>query len=128
MSARKILLVEPDFVMARATARALRPNEVSVVASASEALAQLEAEVPDVVVLDPLLPEGGGVDLLLALATRYRGVRVVVYTTSAEAERRGAFGTAHATLHKPAEDATLRQAVLGTYDTSELRPVRGRAS
>lgn len=119
---KTILIVDSDFAFSRLTARAFRPHQSVVATSIALALEILEQSIVHAVLFDPELP--GGFDLLVALATRFREVRSVVYTLSREAQQAGAFGTAHVTLLKPTSEARLREAVLGCADTGEFRLVR----
>jgi CheY-like chemotaxis protein len=122
---KTILIVDSDFAFSRLTARALRPHQSIVVETLALALEVLEQSIVHAVVFDPEQPDG--FDFLVALATRFRDVRSVVYTMSREAQRAGAFGTAHATLLKPAGEAKLREAVLGCADTGEFRIIRSQS-
>ena len=101
------------------TATALRPHEVAVATSLHHAEVFLEHAPFDVIVFDPATD--GGLDFLLLLSGRHPKGRRVAYTLSREAERRGAFGTAHVTLAKPASTEALRRAVLGGSDTREFK-------
>src|SRR5437868_3016553 len=98
---RTVLLVEPDFALRCIAQRALRPHDVVAVPTLDMAERILQRLHIDVVVFDPAAEDPDGFDFLVSLASRAQPVRVVVYTLSAEAERRGAFGTAHAILRKP---------------------------
>jgi DNA-binding NtrC family response regulator len=121
---RTILIVEPDFALRCIAQRALRPHDVIGAPTLETAERILERVRVDVVVFDPAAEDPDAFDFLVSLATRNPPVRVVVYTLSSEAERRTAFGTAHAILRKPAPDERLREAVLGAADTREFRVIR----
>lgn len=125
MSPVRILFIEPDYALGCMAQRALRPEEVFVAPTLASASALLDRVNVDVVVFDPD-EELGGFDFLVKLATELPSVRVVVYTLSGEAERRAAFGTAHAILRKPASTERLREAVLSAVDSGEYRSIRGR--
>ena len=125
VGARRILFIEPDYALGCMARRALRPEEVFVAPTIASALALLQRIHVDAVVFDPD-DESAGFDLLVKLATDFPSVRVVVYTLSREAERRLAFGTAHAILPKPALPDQLREAVLCAVDSGGYRQIRGR--
>lgn len=117
-----IIVVERDYVLACMALRALKPHRVLIASGLEHARAILESTPVHAVVLDPA--ERDGLDFLIEMATRYRHVRVVAYTMSIEAQRRAAFGTAHAILIKPARDELLREAVLGEAAQAR-RPASG---
>jgi CheY-like chemotaxis protein len=125
VSPKRILFVEPDYALGCMAQRALRPEEVFVAPTFASALALLERVHMDAVVFDPE-EESGGFDFLVRLATELPSLRIVVYTLSAEAERRTAFGTAHVIIRKPATADRLREAILSAVDSGEYRAIRGR--
>ncbi len=91
---RRVLVVEDDDVHRDSTARLLRSDGVEVieVATAGEAMAQLENATFDCMVLDLTLPDRSGYELLEEVASkeRYSFPPVIVYTgrsISAEEER-----------------------------------------
>jgi DNA-binding NarL/FixJ family response regulator len=122
---KRLLFIESDFAMGCMAQRAMRPHEVLVAPTLAAALRLLDTLRIDAVVFDPD-DDAEGFDFLVRMATQFPTVRVIVYTMSREAERRLAFGTAHAIVRKPASDERLREAVLSAVDTGEYRSIRGR--
>jgi len=85
-SRRRILLVEDDRFLRRAGAVSLRQRgfAVTVAADGEEALARVRAEIPDLILLDLLMPKVTGIEVLRALradeATRM--IRVLILSNS----------------------------------------------
>jgi hypothetical protein len=119
---RTVLIVEPDFGLARLTSRVLRPHQVLHAATLGFADDLLARYLTDVLVFDP--EQLGGFDFLVATAREYPELRMVAYSQSPKADDHGAFGLAHATLRKPASDREFREAVLGNTDRREHRTLR----
>jgi CheY-like chemotaxis protein len=109
---KSILLVEPNVALARLTVRLLRPHQVLVAPSIPIADEIIDHYDIDTVVFDPISPDG--FDFLLRIARELPRVRRVVYSQSHEAQAQQAYGLAHAILEKPADDPSLRAAVLGS--------------
>lgn len=83
------ILLADDHAVLRAGLRALLNSEADmrVVAEAGdghEALAQIEAERPDVVVLDLSMPELSGLDIIEEITSNYPETRVLVLTMHAD--------------------------------------------
>ncbi|MGD2121686.1 MAG: response regulator [Gemmatimonadota bacterium] len=105
--ALKILLVddEEDYVRTMAERLKMRDLGSDVALNGEEALAMLEGELPDVMVLDLKMPGIGGLEVLEAVKGRYPSVQVIILTghgsekERAEALRLGAF----AYLQKPVD-------------------------
>jgi hypothetical protein len=121
-SHRRVLLIEPDFIVVRHATRALAPNPVTAVKTVSQAQEFLDRYPYDVVAFDPHQTEGG-LDFLLELTRSRPRIRRVVLAPTPEIEQRG-FGLAHAMVAKNAEAEVLRFAILGHSDSSEHRPIR----
>ena len=81
----KLLIVEDDEHVRRVTARILQRAGYAVVAAAgpNEADAQLAEFVPDIVVSDVSMPEGGGRRVAEMLAARHPGVPILFVTGNA---------------------------------------------
>ena len=83
---RRVLLVEDDRFLRRAGEAALRQRgfTVSVAADGEEALQKVQAEVPDLILLDLLMPKVTGIEVLRALraADATRAVPVLILTNS----------------------------------------------
>lgn len=102
-----ILLVDDDDVLRRQLARALgrRGCEVRVASSAQEAIGQVEAEPPEVIILDMRLPDQSGLELLALWHAQTPTTRVLMLTGygsiahAVDAMRLGAIGY----LQKPVD-------------------------
>ncbi len=105
--ALKILLVddEEDYVRTMAERLEMRDLGSEVALTGEEALAMLEDDLPDVMVLDLKMPGMGGLEVLEAVKNRYPRVQVIILTghgserEEAIALRLGAF----AYLQKPVD-------------------------
>lgn len=86
----KILLVEDDFALAMGTEYALQAEGYEVVHASNlgEARAvfdaQNEAELPDLVLLDVMLPDGNGYDFCKELREKNRQIPIIFLTAVAE--------------------------------------------
>jgi CheY-like chemotaxis protein/cytidylate kinase len=78
----KVLLVddEQDFVLTLSERLEMRDLEPVVVFSGEEALAVLEEEEPDVMVLDLKMPGIDGIEVLKRVAAEHPGVKIIVLT------------------------------------------------
>jgi DNA-binding response OmpR family regulator len=83
----RILIVDDELPVAEALAEALRQQgHVSVVArSGAEGLAAIQAQAPEAVFLDLVMPGLSGVDLLAEIRQRHPALPIVVVTGRAEA-------------------------------------------
>lgn len=85
-SGRRVLLVEDDRFLRRAGEAALRQRgfKVTVAMDGEEALRKVQAEVPDLILLDLLMPKVTGIEVLRALRSQdaTRDVRVLVLSNS----------------------------------------------
>ena len=83
---RRVLLVEDDRFLRRAGEAALRQRgfTVQVAADGEEALQKVQAEVPDLILLDLLMPKVSGIEVLRALraAEATRAVPVLILSNS----------------------------------------------
>ncbi|MBI2528292.1 MAG: response regulator [Candidatus Rokubacteria bacterium] len=90
MSGQRLLVVEDDRFLRRACEKSLRQRGyvVSVAADGEEGLRLARAELPDLVLLDVLMPRMTGVEVLRALreAEATRGMRVLVLSNSSREE------------------------------------------
>jgi CheY-like chemotaxis protein len=86
MSARRILLVEDDRFLRRACEVSLRQRGfvVTTAADGEEALRQVRAERPDLILLDLLMPRMTGTEVLKALRAEEatREIRVLILSNS----------------------------------------------
>lgn len=110
---RTVLVVDDDFMVARIHARFVERTEgfrvAGVVHNGADALAQVAALRPDLVLLDVHLPDISGLDVLRALRTRGDSTGVVMVTAErdTEAVRTALHGGAMQYLVKPFEYADL---------------------
>jgi len=97
--ALKVLLVddEEDYVRTMAERMEIREVGSEVALNGEEALAMLEGEIPDVMVLDLKMPGMGGLEVLAQVKKRHPRVQVIILTghgsdaEEVEARRLGAF-------------------------------------
>lgn len=80
---RTLLLLQPDPEFARALSASLDAAQVGVtrVSTCAEALAALSQFLPDVALIDLVLPDGDGVELIAELARRQPTLPIVVVTS-----------------------------------------------
>lgn len=78
----RILAVDDDPEVLRVIALALKPagHEVRIAASGRAFISAYEEFLPEVVLIDVIMPDLGGTDLLRWLATRQQPARIVVMT------------------------------------------------
>lgn len=83
---RRVLLVEDDRFLRRAGEAALRQRgfTVTTAADGEEALRKVQAEIPDLILLDLLMPKVTGIEVLRSLraAEATRAVRVLILSNS----------------------------------------------
>jgi two-component system, OmpR family, alkaline phosphatase synthesis response regulator PhoP len=86
MTARRILLVEDDRFLRRACEISLRQRGfvVTTAADGEEALRKVRAELPDLILLDLLMPRMTGAEVLKALRAEEatREIRVLILSNS----------------------------------------------
>jgi DNA-binding NtrC family response regulator len=112
---RSVLIVEDDEALLETTAMALgdQGHRVSVAANGAEAMASLERQAFDHVLLDLGLPDMKGLDLLETIRRRWPAIIVVVITgridsqTAVSAMRLGA----HDFLTKPVNAYELTRVI-----------------
>jgi DNA-binding NtrC family response regulator len=121
--ANTVLVIEDDLPQLRFLEHALNKQlgyEVRTGESATDLWKQLEAAPPDVIILDVILPDGNGVDLLPELIRHYPALPVIVSTAHAtvdlavEAMKRGAYDF----LTKPVD---LRRLEISLRHATEFR-------
>jgi CheY-like chemotaxis protein len=85
---KRVLLVEDDRFLRRACEKSLRQQgcTVSTAADGEEALRASRAELPDLVLLDILMPKLNGIEVLRALRAdeKTRAIPVIVLTNSSK--------------------------------------------
>lgn len=87
MKKAKILIIDDDFLLSKLLANSLRPEFlVEVVNDTYQALASLEREVPDLIILDILLPALNGLGFLNDLRSYADTAKVPVIICSSIAE------------------------------------------
>jgi diguanylate cyclase (GGDEF)-like protein len=87
-AAPRLLLVDDDDLLTEAVSRVLQPEgyEISVARTQAEALAAMDALLPDAMIVDVLLPDGSGFELVERVRARAGGDRPVVLVISVLAE------------------------------------------
>jgi len=126
----KVLIVDDERSIRATLAEFVREDghEVRTAESAAEALQLVEADPPDVVVTDIILPRMSGVELLGRIHERLPDVQVIMITgeptveTAAEAVRQGAFDY----LAKPISSSAVRSAVARSARVKQLTDDRRR--
>ncbi len=126
MASKHILIVDDEEAVCWALGRALgrEGHQVSVAASAEQALAQVERQRPDAVILDVRLPGMDGLRALEVLRQRLPGVPVIVVTafgnldTAVKAVEGGAFEY----LTKPFDLSQALEAVARALDRHPPEP------
>lgn len=85
---RKIILVDDEVDLCRLLTKRLKQEgfQVAAVSSGREALALVEQEPPDLIILELALPGMGGFETLRRLRERAREVKVVVHTAHGTAQ------------------------------------------
>ena len=88
MKTWKVLLVddEEEFVTALAERLELRGFEASVATNGGDALKRIDADEPDLVVLDVLMPGLGGLDVLDQIRKTDPQIKVILLTGRGSAE------------------------------------------
>lgn len=122
----RVLLVDDDEHLLRATARSLKQFQVTAVASGAEAVDAVKAVVFDVVVSDIHMPEMTGLDLLRGIREADLDVPVVFFTGSPQLEtavRAIEFGALRY-LSKPVELPLLIETIEGATRLSRLARIR----
>lgn len=131
MTAHRILIVDDEPDVRRAFARALRladfvPTEAS---SADEALERCDEHTYDVVILDFMMPEMNGIELLARIRRRQPFIRSIIISGKLDRRRderdiarelRDAV-EADAYLHKPISNDTLVEAVKGLLPSNGVQ-------
>jgi DNA-binding NtrC family response regulator len=121
MSAKRILVVDDDPAILRFVAIILRREhyDVDTAKGGRDALSKIERTKYDVVVLDLMMPEVSGLDVLKVLAVRNPRIKCVVLMSAASR-----FDVANsmnpnvfAALSKPFENGALIEAVRGCIAT-----------
>jgi two-component system response regulator RegA len=117
MTLQRLLIVDDDEVFRERLARALRARgyTVQTAASVADALAWLEAEMPDGMVVDLRMPGESGMALITHVKAMGAATHILVLTgygsiaTAVEAMRLGAMGY----LTKPADAEEILRALEG---------------
>lgn len=111
----RVLIVEDEAVLRKHLARffAREGYEVSTASSSAEALDRLHGAPFDMLLLDLMLPDGDGLDLLAGLGER-RPPRTVVMTASSDPrDERRAHALKAVMLRKPLDLLRLARALRG---------------
>lgn len=122
MSKIRVLLVddEEDYVKALAERMDMRELQSTIALSGEEALAVLEDDPPDVIVLDLRMPGMQGMEVLERVRKEHPHIQVIILTghggekEEKEARRLGAFEY----MQKPADTGTLIRNIQGAWRRS----------
>ncbi|MCX8135309.1 MAG: response regulator [Roseococcus sp.] len=113
-----VLLIEDDTALREALAAYLQAagHRVTLAGDGDAGLAAAEAELPDVVVTDLIMPGREGIETLLALRRRHPRLPVIVMSGGGRLDARAHLGVAErlgavATLAKPFRPALLLEAI-----------------
>src|SRR5262245_11685190 len=121
----RILIVDDNEVVLELLHEFLSPGyAVELATSAAEALASLRLGVPDMILLDVMMPGTDGLTMLAGLRKAGVDVPIVIMTgyASPEAEKTARENGALGFLHKPVSLRELDQLVARTLGTSPLVP------
>ena len=126
MTSGAILVVDDDNAIRTVVAAALRRegHRVTTAASLAEMRRELRLAVPDVLVIDVVLPDGNGLETVAALQGEHPDLPVIVFSaqntlaTAVRATEVGAFDY----LPKPFDLDILGQAVRGAIAKGRRRP------
>lgn len=112
----RVLIIEDDESTHTALRYLFRQRgaEVTIATTLAEARDALRTGMPDAIVLDLMLPDGNGVDILRDLRAAGSDVKVVVTTGMADPERMQSLVSLHphAILRKPIDFAGLLRTIL----------------
>ena len=112
--AKTVLLVEDDADLVALISLVLQEGgyRVKIACNGREALAKLENDIPDLILLDMKMPVMNGPEFARALEVRHgRQAPIVVLTAAADAHRRAAEVGADAWLGKPFDPDALLSTV-----------------
>ena len=132
--ATSVVIVEDDPASADVLQRRLQANgmKVAVGKDGGEGLALVRQVVPDLVLLDVMLPDVDGFDVLLKMRQHpaLKAVPVIMLTAKAtrEAVLKGLAGGADGYVTKPVESETLIKAVKAVLGLPKDPPVAKRAN
>ena len=100
----QVVVCDDELSIRKLYRRALRSRDADVfdAATALECLAQIDAIVPDLVILDANLPDRSGIDIIAEITDRHPGAKVVVVsgTVSSEMFAASQAAGAHACMQK----------------------------
>jgi DNA-binding NarL/FixJ family response regulator len=121
-----VLVVEDEIILRDALAAAIDGEPglrtVGAVATCAEALRLVEAERPDVIIMDVALPDGDGVDATRQILQSAPGTRVLILTglTRPDVLARAADAGAAGFLAKSSRLAEVIEAIRASADTAML--------
>jgi signal transduction histidine kinase len=123
----RVLIVDSDAENAAQVSGQLRPLGcfVATAASAAEALAEVEREAPDVVIVDTILPDKSGIDIVTELRSAHREQPIFILLGAKGDEEQRLWGKragADEVLEKPLDAALLLMCV---RQLLKLRTARG---
>jgi len=115
-----VLVVDDDRDCTSALAELLRSESFSVqcASDGEQALAQIEGELPDVVLTDIRMPGMDGYELLRRVRERFPCVRVVLMSAEGELPSRSLREGAHGYVAKPLELDDVVQAIRAALESA----------
>ncbi len=124
---KRILIMEDSAYQRRQIVRALQgePYELLEADNGRDGMAIIDAEEPDCVLLDLMMPQMGGLEVLQALQDREVDPPVIVLTADIQASTRqqcidmGAVGFINKPLHREELIDAIRQALGGAQQSKE---------
>lgn len=122
MTPKRILVVDDDASILRVVATILRREryDVDTASGGRDALSKIELTLYDVIVLDLMMPEVSGLDVLGSLHVRVPQVKCVVILSAASSFEvaRATNPNVFAALRKPFDNSELISAVQGCLEAS----------
>lgn len=112
-----ILLIDDSTALAESLASILRMEDyqVIIVSNGARALAQIEKNIPDLVITDMLMPEMNGIELIKRLRAQERFQKLPVIALSADARddrsKEGLSAGANLFFTKPFDENELIEAI-----------------
>jgi len=122
VSPKRILVVDDDGPILRLVATVLRREsyDVDTASGGSEALSKIELTLYDVIVLDLMMPEVSGIDVLRSLHVRFPQAKCVVIMSAGSPFEiaRSTNPNVFAGLQKPFDNDQLISAVRGCIEAA----------
>lgn len=127
---KRILLADDDASIRKALGQllALEQYEVVQAASGKEAVANFNAEPPDLVLLDLGLPDIEGWEVFESMQKSRPGVPVIIITAKTHQYRRAAGLRVNAIMEKPLDIPVLLEAIRNFITEATSQPTSARSN